>query len=108
MKSIKAILGKDELEFPLLSAEELGDLTQTVPNAVDVIDVYALAKWARHPVGCSAFLLMSRRKLDAGVKPEDVKSYGSIMQRIGTATRLLDESLGFGALDPNAGGEQSP
>lgn len=110
--TITHAIGGTERQFGLLSVEDLVSLTQTAPNVNgEIIDIYALDKWSKNPLGCVHFLLAAARKLNPGLTFEEVGKWGSILRRSQVASDLLTRSLVSGeepVEGPKATGEQAP
>lgn len=105
-------IGQAEREFGLLSVEDLVSLTNTAPSVNgEIIDIYTLDKWARHPRGCVHFVLASARKLNPKLTFEEVSQWGSVLRRTQVAVDILTRSLISGEEPdelPKATGEQAP
>ncbi len=94
-------LGGKDYVFSLLSVEDLMTLTATLPNPNgEVVATGDLNRWSQSPVGCEHFLLLSAQKQQPMYKFADVRSWGSIRQRIAAAADILGRSVINGEEDP--------
>ncbi len=103
MATILRKLGGVERTFTIPSVEQLENLTYTIPNpGGEVVDLRGLDRWSKNPVGCEHFISASLN--DPTIKREDIRKWGSVIERTNLANELLITSLSTGEDVPSPNG----
>lgn len=92
-------LGGKVRSFPLLTVEDLCNLTALLPlneAAQEIVNIRALYQWASHPRGCAQVILASAGQNDPKLTLGEVEGWGSVMQRCKLASAIMDRSLANG------------